>query len=70
MALARATPEPVVQKLNAELIRAIRSPDIRARLAGQGAEVVTMSSAEQDKFFEAERARWAQVVVQGNIKID
>ncbi len=68
--VARATPEAVVQKLNAELIRAIRSPDIRARLAGQGAEVVTMTSAEQDKFFNTERKRWAEVVAQANLKID
>jgi tripartite-type tricarboxylate transporter receptor subunit TctC len=66
----RGTPDAIVARLHTELVRIIRSPDIRARLAGQGAEVVTMTSAEQDKFFEAERARWAQVVAQGNIKID
>jgi tripartite-type tricarboxylate transporter receptor subunit TctC len=66
----RATPEAIVNKLNAELIRAIRSPDVRARLAGQGAEVVTMTPAEQDKFFNQERARWAQVVAQAQIKLD
>jgi tripartite-type tricarboxylate transporter receptor subunit TctC len=66
----RATPDAVVQRLNTELIRAIRSPDVRARLAGQGAEVVTMTPAEQDKFFNQERARWAQVVAQANIKLD
>jgi tripartite-type tricarboxylate transporter receptor subunit TctC len=66
----RATPDAVVQKLSAELIRVIRSPEMRARLAGQGAEVVTMTSAEQDTFFAKERARWAQVVQAGGIKID
>ncbi|TWO72444.1 tripartite tricarboxylate transporter substrate binding protein [Caenimonas sedimenti] len=66
----KATPNDVVQKLNAALITAIRSADVRARLAGQGAEVVTMTPAEQDKFFEAERARWAQVVAAAGIKID
>jgi tripartite-type tricarboxylate transporter receptor subunit TctC len=70
MLLPRGTPDAIVQKLNAELIRVIRAPDIRARLAGQGAEVVTMTSAEQDKFFNAERARWAQVVAQAQIKLD
>ena len=64
------TPAAVIAKLNAELIRAIRTPDVRARLAGQGAEVVTMTPAEQDKFFQQERARWAQVVAQANIKLD
>jgi tripartite-type tricarboxylate transporter receptor subunit TctC len=68
--VAKGTPDAVAQRLNAELIRAIRSPDVRARLAGQGAEVVTMTPSEQDKFFGAERARWAQVVAQANIKLD
>jgi tripartite-type tricarboxylate transporter receptor subunit TctC len=68
--VARGTPEPVVQRLNAELIRVIRSPDVRARLAGQGAEVVTMSPTEQDKFFNTERVRWAEVVKQANVKLD
>lgn len=68
--LPRSTPEPVAARLNAELVRVIRSPDIRARLAGQGAEVVTMTPAEQDRFFEQERKRWAQVVAQAQIKLD
>ncbi|MBC5781555.1 tripartite tricarboxylate transporter substrate binding protein [Ramlibacter sp. USB13] len=66
----RGTPESVVQRLNAELIAAIRNPEVRARLAGQGAEVVTMSPAQQDQFFEKERRRWAQVVAAANIKAE
>jgi tripartite-type tricarboxylate transporter receptor subunit TctC len=70
MLVANGTPAPVLARLNAELIRVIRSPDIRARLAGQGAEVVTMSPAEQDRFFNDERTRWAKVVAEGNVKLD
>lgn len=66
----KATPDAVVQKLNAALITAIRSADVRARLAGQGAEVVTMTPGEQDKFFNEERARWAKVVTAANIKVE
>jgi hypothetical protein len=29
-----------------------------------------MTSAEQDQFFNRERARWAQVVSAANIKLD
>ncbi|MEO7393269.1 MAG: tripartite tricarboxylate transporter substrate binding protein [Ramlibacter sp.] len=68
--VANGTPAPIMALLNAELIRAIRSPDVRARLAGQGAEVVTMTPTEQDRFFDTERARWAQVVAQASIKLD
>lgn len=68
--VANGTPPALIARLNAELIKAIRSPDVRARLTGQGAEVVTMQSAEQDRFFEAERKRWGAVVAQANIKLD
>ena len=68
--VARGTPDAVVQRLNKELIAVIRSADIRSRLAGQGAEVVTMTPAEEEQFFAKERARWAQVVNAANIKLD
>jgi len=68
--MARGTPDAVVQRLNKELVAVIRSADIRARLAGQGAEVVTMTPPEQEAFFEKERARWAKVVTAAQIKLD
>jgi tripartite-type tricarboxylate transporter receptor subunit TctC len=66
----KGTPEAVVQKLNAALVSAIRNPEVRGRLAGQGAEVVTMTPQEQDQFFATERKRWAQVVAASNIKAE
>jgi len=68
--VANGTPPAIITRLNAELIKIIRSADIRARLTGQGAEVVTMPAAEQDQFFNRERARWAKVVTDANIKLD
>lgn len=68
--VANSTPAALVNRLNAELIRIIRNPDIRAKLAGQGAEVVTMTPGQQDEFFNRERNRWAKVVTDANIKLD
>jgi len=68
--VARGTPEAVVQRLNRELVAAIRSADVRSRLAGQGAEVVTMTPAEEEQFFNKERARWAKVVSDAQIRLD
>lgn len=68
--VAKGTPDAVVQRLNKELITVIRTADIRSRLAGQGAEVVTMAPAEEEQFFNKERARWAKVVADANIKLD
>ncbi|MBD7961626.1 MAG: tripartite tricarboxylate transporter substrate binding protein [Comamonas sp.] len=68
--LPAKTPEAVVQRVHQSLLRAIRSPEVRARLTAQGAEVVTMTPAETDKFFNAERARWRTVVQTGNLQLD
>jgi tripartite-type tricarboxylate transporter receptor subunit TctC len=68
--VANGTPAPIINRLNTELIKIIRNPDIRAKLSGQGAEVVTMTPAEQDNFFNQERKRWAKVVADASIKLD
>ncbi|WP_019655829.1 Bug family tripartite tricarboxylate transporter substrate binding protein [Variovorax atrisoli] len=70
MVAARGVPDAIVNRLNRELVRIIRTADIRARLAGQGAEVVTMTAPEQDQFFAKERARWAQVIKDANVRLD
>lgn len=62
------TPAPVIAKLNAELTRIIRSPEVRERLVSQGAEVYTMTPPEFSTFFEKERKNWASVVAQGGVK--
>lgn len=64
------TPKAVVDRLNAALIQVIRSPEVRSRLTAQGAEVVTMSPDEQDKFFNQERARWQTVVNEAKIQLE
>ena len=68
--LPAKTPDAIVHKVNQALLTAIRSPDVRSRLTGQGAEVVTMTPAETDKFFNAERQRWRTVVQSANLQLD
>ena len=63
-------PAASVARLNAELNRIIRLPEVRERLVSQGAEVYTMTPAEFATFFEKERKNWAAVVAQGGIKPD
>jgi tripartite-type tricarboxylate transporter receptor subunit TctC len=64
------TPPAVLQRLNSELIRIIRSPEVRERLVSQGAEVYTMTPTEFSTFFERERKQWATVVQKGGVKLD
>jgi tripartite-type tricarboxylate transporter receptor subunit TctC len=64
------TPAAIVARLSTELTRIIRSPDIRARLTAQGAEVYTMTPAEFASFFDREQKRWAGVVAAGGVKLE
>ena len=64
------TPEPIVQRLNAEIGKVMQQPEVRARLASQGAEPTTGTPREFGTFIEAEIARWAQVVKASGAKLD
>jgi tripartite-type tricarboxylate transporter receptor subunit TctC len=65
------TPKPVVQKLHAELVKAIRLPDVSRTLTETlGMEVIAASPAATQKFLLAEMARWGKVVRDNNIRAD
>ena len=57
-----ATPRDLVMKLNAEMVKALRLPDVRERLAGDGVAPVGNTPAEFAAHIKAEIARWAPVV--------
>jgi tripartite-type tricarboxylate transporter receptor subunit TctC len=61
-------PGAVVAKLNAEMVRAAQLPDIRERLAAEGAIVVAGSPRQAMAHIETEIARWTKVVRSAGIK--
>jgi tripartite-type tricarboxylate transporter receptor subunit TctC len=62
------TPQPIVQRLNAELIKILEMPDVRKSLADQGADVKGGSPEDFAAFMRDEQARWGEVVKQAGIK--
>jgi tripartite-type tricarboxylate transporter receptor subunit TctC len=62
IAVSSSMSKAAVDKLSAALIAVIRSPDVRARLAGAGAEVMTSTPAELSAFLTNERKRWGDVI--------
>lgn len=71
MLLAPAkTPQPVLEKVNAELRKLAGDPDFRSRIATTGGEVEAMSLAQVDDYLKGEFNRWARVVRERNIKAD
>lgn len=62
------TPQPVLDKLHTEIVRAIKSPDIVERLQGLGAEPVGNTPAEYAAFMKNEIAKWGKVIKAAGIK--
>ena len=56
------TPGDVVAKLNAEVNRIMQLPDVTARLAPLGAEVVTHGVAEFGRILRADEQKWTRII--------
>ena len=59
---AAGTPQPIVQKLNAEFIRAMNVPEVKKQIEASGYQVVGSTPAQLDAHLRAEIVRWARVV--------
>ena len=59
---AAGTPTPIVQRLNAEFIKAMNMPEAKQRIEAAGYDIVGSTPAELDTFIKAEITRWAKVV--------
>jgi tripartite-type tricarboxylate transporter receptor subunit TctC len=64
------TPRAVVERLNAELVRIHKTPNILERLEQDGAEPAPTTPEEFGGFIKAEIAKWAKVVQSAHIRID
>jgi tripartite-type tricarboxylate transporter receptor subunit TctC len=62
------TPAPIVQRLNAELVKILDMPDVRKNLGEQGADLQGGSAEDFGTFMRNESARWSVVVKQAGIK--
>jgi tripartite-type tricarboxylate transporter receptor subunit TctC len=62
------TPAPVVSRLNAELARIVRAPDVKARLLELGSDPVGSTPQEFARVIRAEREKWAKVIQEAGVK--
>jgi tripartite-type tricarboxylate transporter receptor subunit TctC len=56
------TPRPVLERLNAEIVRAVSSPDLGAKIEGMGLVPAPQSLEEASRFITAEAAKWSRAV--------
>jgi tripartite-type tricarboxylate transporter receptor subunit TctC len=64
------TPKAIVDRLNAELAKAVNTPEVKTRFAALGVEPVSGTSGEFGELISSEVERWGRVVRQAEIKVD
>ncbi len=64
------TPKEIVNRLNVEINKILKMPDIVAKLEGLGAIIVGSTPEEFDKYVKDEIAKWGKVARDNNIAID
>lgn len=66
----KGTPQPIVARLNTEILKALNDPAFQAQLAKLGATPMGSSPAEFSRFLASETAKWAQVVKSSGAQLD
>ena len=64
-------PAPILERMNGELARAVRSPEVMQKLVEQiYLEVLATTPQEFAAFQKAEQERWFRIIRENNIKTD
>lgn len=62
------TPRAIIDRLHAEIVRALNAPDLRSKLIEAGADPVGSTPEEYTAFIKSEIAKWARVIQAAGIK--
>jgi len=64
------TPAAIVARMQRDVARVVRLPEVKQKLLEQGADSVGSSSEELERVVKAELRRWAQVIHDAGIKLE
>ena len=64
------TPRSIVERLNAEIVKLLRDPQVAERLTSQGIEVTPSTPEEFDELLRSHLSRWASVAKSANIRLE
>jgi tripartite-type tricarboxylate transporter receptor subunit TctC len=70
MQVAAATPRPVVDKLNRDIVTLLKEPEVIRRFRDQGVEVVASTPEQFSKLVQSEVVKWTQLIQDANIRIE
>ncbi len=64
------TPAAIVAKLNTDLVKVLKTPNVLERLAADGSVAVGNSAQEFAAFIKSEQVKWGKVVREANVRIE
>ena len=64
------TPRAIVERLHAEFVKALASPEVKEKLLGLGADPVGNTPEQYTAFMQAEIAKWTKVIKAAGIRAD
>ena len=64
------TPTPIIQQLNSEVMKALQTPEVRQKLALQGAEPLGSTAQAYGEYVQKELTRWAKVVKETGVTLE
>ena len=68
--LPAGSPKAIVDKLNADTVRALADPDVKKRFADLGVEAVSSTPEQFAAFIRDEMAKYAKLIKEANIKVN
>jgi tripartite-type tricarboxylate transporter receptor subunit TctC len=66
----KATPQPIIDKLNAKVIEVLNLPDVKERFAGGGVSTIPSTPAELDARIQRELATYRVIIEKANVHVD
>lgn len=63
-------PRPIIDKVNADLVKALATQNVKSRLGELGVDTVSSTPEQFGQFMAAEAARWGKLIKDANLKVD
>ena len=64
------TPKPIIDRLNAEVAKVLKTPEMKEKMTGLGTDVVANSPEQFAQYLREETAKWSKIVKDAGIKLE
>jgi tripartite-type tricarboxylate transporter receptor subunit TctC len=64
------TPQPIVNRLNAELVKVLQTPEVKANLLARGLEATWLTPPQFVSYIKSETTMWGKVVKESGATVD